>query len=210
MSDVLDNLKTDLTFYRWGAVALLASLTVSATVVMLSQGFFSSAQASNTAAEKKLNDARRNLAAVEDDRQNMAAYAQEYSALLTRDIVASERPLLDWVEGLKQLQAQHIVLGFRYNIAAEQAYKPPVPVDSGNYALNMSAMTLSFDLLHEGQLVKFFDALRSNVRGFYMLDGCTVERLSGPEAGSAATGLATSLKAECHGEWITLKNRNAP
>ncbi len=209
MNEALDNLKTDFTFYRWGVLALLIAFGAGGAVVLLTQDFYSRAQGADTAAQKQLSDARRDLAAAEDDQQNMAAYAQEYAALLSRDIVGRERPLLDWYDGLKALRRENIVLGFKYNIGPEQPYKPPVAVDSGNFALNMSSMTLSFDLLHEGQLANFFDALRSNINGFYMLGGCTVSRVSVNEAGSPS-GFAPSLRAECQGEWLTLRNRNAP
>ena len=60
-------------------------------------------------------------------------------------------------------------------------------------------MTLQFNLLHEGQLVNFFDALRTNINGLFILDHCTLERY-------ADTNI--QLKAECSGGWLTLKNRS--
>jgi hypothetical protein len=64
-------------------------------------------------------------------------------------------------------------------------------------------MTLEIDLLHEEQLVQFIAALRSQLKGWFILDGCDLSRaFPGTEA--------TPLKASCKGGWLTMKNRNMP
>ena len=72
-----------------------------------------------------------------------------------------------------------------------------------------SDMSLTFDLLHEGQLIRFFDALRSSINGWFMLDGCSVTRTDNASDNSKA-GSVPQLKAECKGGWLTLKNQNSP
>ncbi len=208
MNEALDKLKSDFAFYRWGVVALLIALAIGGTFVMLTQAFVADARKAHAAAQGELNGARQNLSAAENDRENMATYTEEYAMLLRRNVIGNEQRL-DWIDGLEDLRRRAIVLGFKYNIAPEQAYKPPIPVDSGNFALNMSGMTLSLDLLHEGQLIRFFDALHTSVRGWYLLDGCTIERVPATATPAAVT-VTPQLKAQCHGEWLTLKNRSAP
>ncbi|HYR06033.1 MAG TPA: hypothetical protein VEP71_05055, partial [Gallionella sp.] len=83
------------------------------------------------------------------------------------------------------------------------------PVDSGNFNIHYSEMKLRFDLLHEGQLLNFFDALRTDIKGWYQLDGCSLQRSIGAINEDNAPPTAY-LRAECNGGWITLKNRNAP
>jgi len=63
-------------------------------------------------------------------------------------------------------------------------------------------MKLQFELLHEMQLVDFFNALRNNDKGWYQLEGCTLNRIAALD-----TGTATYLAAECSGGWITLHER---
>lgn len=202
----MSDFKTDLPHYQWGLLALAATLLVGGTAVALSQGLLSKAETSHATAQKQLSDARKNLAAAQDDRANMANYAEEYALLLKHNIIGNEQRL-DWIDGLESLRKQNVVLGFKYTIDPQKPYKSPTAVDSGNFTINASEMKLSLDLLHEGQLVNFFNALHNNIKGLFLLDGCVIERLD--KTGNIP-GLSAQLKAECHGEWLTLKNRNTP
>lgn len=201
----MNKIKIDLLHIKWGLLALLLALAVGVAATMLSQQALNDAQLSHQHAAAKLREALRALSEATDDQQNMAAYAQEYSMLLKRNVIGSEQRL-DWIDGLERLRQRGIVLGLKYDIEPQQPYKPGGVPESGNFDLYRSNMTLTLDLLHEGQLVDFFNALRSSVKGWYMLDGCNLERLE-PTAGSSS---AAQLRATCSGGWLTLKNRNTP
>jgi hypothetical protein len=201
----MSDYRSDLPYIKWGLITLLLALGTGGTAIFLSQDFLDRSQLAHSAAERKLTEARHNLNTANDDRQNMASYAQEYSMLLKRNIIGNERRL-DWIDGLERLRRRNLVMDFNYTISPQKPYKPPVPLDSGNFDLRRSDMALSFDLLHEGQLMDFFDALRSDVKGWFMLDGCTITR----NTASSGNDAAPQLKAECSGGWVTLKNRNAP
>ena len=106
---------------------------------------------------------------------------------------------------MEKLRRQNLVTDFRYSIAPQKIYSPQPPVDSGNFDIHYSEMKLQFDLLHEGQLLNFFAALRNQIKGHYQLESCALQRVAD---GNTATATSTHLKAECSGGWITLKNRN--
>lgn len=203
----MSDFQSDLPYIKWGLATLLAALAAGGTAVVLSQHFLGNSQQGHSAAQRQLNTARHNLSAATDDKQNMASYAQEYSMLLKRHIVGNETRL-DWIDGLEQLRHRNLVMGFSYNISPQQPYKPPVPLDNGNFDLMRSNMTLNFDLLHEGQLMNFFDALRSSISGWFILDGCAITRTD--TTGNGEPGTVPQLKAECSGGWLTLKDRNTP
>lgn len=204
----MSNLRTDIHYIKWGLLALLCALATGGTAVMFSQHFLDNAQQAYRNTENQLSAARRNLATAIDDQQNMATYTQEYSMLLNRHVIGSEQRL-DWIDGLERLRQRNIVLGFTYTISPQMPYTPPVALDSGSFALNRSDMKISFQLLHEGQLINFFKALRTNVKGWYMLDGCTIDRLDSTSERSESDA-TPHLKAECKGGWLTLKNRSTP
>jgi hypothetical protein len=130
----------------------------------------------------------------------MKIYTVEYSELLKRNIIGDDQRL-DWIEGLENIRKQHRVLNFKYSFAPQQPYTLPAPFVSGDFKLNMSDMTLQFELLHEEQLMDFFDTLRADIKGKFILDHCTLERSTAPDA-------MVQLKAECTGGWLTLKSRN--
>jgi hypothetical protein len=149
------------------------------------------------------DNARRHLSAAHEDQENMAIYADEYAKLMARGVFGDEQRL-DWIEGLEKLRKQHLVTDFKYNIAPQKNYAPQPAISTLNFDLRYSEMRLSFDLLHEAQLLDFLRALRQQNTGWYQLDSCTLKRSEGADPLAQA-----NLKAECTGGWITLKNRNA-
>ena len=193
--------QSDLPHLKWRLLSLLLVLATGSAAVMLSANFVTQAQRDQQTAQHQLNEARSRLAAAQDDRANMATYALEYGTLLQRKIIGNDQRL-DWIEGLEKIQRHKRVLDFKYAIAPQQPYTPAPPLDSGNFELNLSNMTLQLDLLHERQLINFFDTLRTDIKGWFIIDHCALER-------SADVNATPQLKAECTGGWLTLKNRNA-
>lgn len=197
--------KSDFPVLRWGILAFCASALVSAATLYISNEYAKKAQSDLHNARNMGNDARRRLAAAQEDRENMSIYADEYGALIKRKIIGDDQRL-DWMEGLEKLRQMNLVTDFGYNIAPQKKYAPQPPFDSGNFDIHYSETKLRFDLLHEEQLVDFFTALRKKIDGWYQLEGCTLQRSASNEEGAKAG--ASQLRAECSGGWITLKNRN--
>jgi len=203
--------KSDFTLIKWGVIAFLLAMAAGGSALVYSSIYSSRAKQALSSAQHQMNDARRllgdarsRLFSTQEDQKKMAAYAQEYDDLVKRSIIGSE-PRLDWIEGMDKIRKQHYVLDFKYAIAPQQPYTPPLPVDSGGYDLKLSTMTLHFDLLHEEQLMHFFDALQSSMKGRFILDRCALERTGA----SPENGTVPQLKAECSGGWLTLQKRGA-
>ena len=191
--------QADFPHIRLSLITFLITLAIGGSTVLINQKFAANAQKAQHDAQQQLNDARSKLAAAHGDQENMATYTKEYSAIQRREIIGEEqRPNL--IEGLEILRQRNTVLDIKYAIAPQQPYKPAITLDSGNYDLKFSAMTLQLELLHEGQLINLFSNLRRDMPGWFILDKCTMERSSGTTA--------AQLKADCAGGWLTLKNRN--
>ncbi|MDO8263857.1 MAG: hypothetical protein Q7T21_11630 [Gallionella sp.] len=198
---------SDFPLVRWNILAICASLLFSALVLYSSGEYAEKTKQDRRNAQSQLNDARKRLTAAHDDQKNMAIYADEYGTLIERHIIGDDHRL-DWMEGLEKIRQKNLAVDFRYSIAPQKIYTPQPAIDSGNFDLHYSEMKLQFDLLHEGQLLDFFTGLRSQIKGKYQLEGCTVKRANDEEGAAAA--VAVNIRAECSGGWITLKNRNAP
>lgn len=202
--------KSDFHLIRWSVLAICASLLVSAIALYSSGHYADKAQKERRNAQNILNDARNHLAAILQDRENMDIYASEYGALIENEIIGDDQRL-DWMEGLEKIRRQNLVASFSYAIAPQKIYTPQPPIDSGNFDIRYSEMKLQIDLLHEEQLPDFFNALRSQIKGWYQLEGCTLQRSTTINEDIDSITTATAyIKAECSGGWITLKNRNAP
>jgi type II secretory pathway pseudopilin PulG len=196
--------RSDLSLMQWSLLAISAAALLSAAFLYVSGQYATQTQQDRRSAQTRLDDARRQLKSAQEDKQNMATYAEKYLALANNGIIGDGQRL-DWMEGLEKLRQQQLVSSFRYNIAPQKTHTPMLPIDSGNFDIQYSEMTMEFDLLHEGQLLNFFAALRNQVKGHYQLEGCTLKRRNGNEESGGMTGLT----AACRGGWITLKNRNA-
>ena len=192
--------QADLQHLKWSLLIFLSALCIGGTAIVVSENFVTHAQREQQTAQRQLNTARGQLSSANKDSENMKAYTFEYSELLKRNIIGDDQRM-DWIEGLEKIRKQHRVLDFKYSIAPQHSYTPPSTLDSGNFKLNMSDMSLQFDLLHEVQLMDFFDTLRTDINGRFILDHCAMERNTAPDA-------TAQLKAECTGGWLTLKNRN--
>lgn len=190
--------QADFPHIKISTITFLVTLAIGGSAVFFSQQFATNAQAARREAQQQLIEARNKHKAAQEDQENMSTYTKEYSAIQRREIIGDEQRL-NLIEGLEGLRQRNRVLDFKYAIAPQQPYKPVVTMDSGNFDLKHSAMTLQLELLHEGQLINFFDSLRRDMNGWFILDKCTLERSS---------GAASQLKAECAGGWLTLKNRN--
>jgi hypothetical protein len=193
--------KADFPHLKWSVLMLLLVLVAGSAAIILSKNYVSQARVNQKTFQQRIIVAQSLLSAANEDRGNMQTYRVEYAALLNRNIIDNEQRL-DWIEGLEKIRKLNRVLDFKYAITPQHVFIPPTPLINGNFDLNISDMTLRLELLHEGQLLDFFDTLRAESKGWFILDHCTIERNSEPEA-------TAHLKAECHGGWLTLKNKNS-
>lgn len=193
--------RSDFPYLKWPLLIFLLALCIASTVIAASDGFAVRAHGEKQAAQRRLETARLRLASAVEDQRNMKDYALEYRHLLERNVIGDGQRL-GWIEGMEEIRRQHRVLNFNYTIAPQHHYTPASNTDSGHFESSMSGMALHFDLLHEEQLMDFFDRLHSGTHGWFILDGCTIER-------GADTDAAPRLTAVCAGAWLTLSDKGA-
>jgi len=193
----------DFAAIKWSVLACLLALGGAIALFNYSRAFEQQARQQLKQAQSLLNDARNQLANAQSDLANMADYQQEYDALVVQRIIGKEQRL-DWIEGLEKLRGQKLVPDFKYTISPQKPYTPNPPQSSGNFALNISPMTLQIELLHEEQLLRFFNAMEAQLQGWFILDHCSLSR------NVPSTPGAAMLAADCAGGWFTMQNRSAP
>ena len=199
--------KNDMMIMRWDILILCASLLVSILFLYISDEYAVKTHRDRLAAQRQMSDARSRLNTAHEDQQNMAMYADEYRTLDERKIIGDEHRL-DWLEGLERIRQNSLTLDFRYSIAPQKTYIPQPAINSGNFELHFSETKLQFELLHEGQLLDFFASLHRQIKGQYLLEGCSMQRTAADDGENLAATIAAHLRAECSGGWVTLKNRN--
>jgi hypothetical protein len=204
MEDTVMSFSTDdLGEIKWSLLACLLSAGIAVGLINYSATIQQQSLKDLQLAQRQLNTARDQLLTAQNDQENMASYQMEYDALVVQKVIGSEQRL-DWIEGLEMLRKQSLLPDFKYTIAPQSTYAPKPPLNAGNFALSISPMSMELDLLHEGQLLRFFEALSRQMPGWFLLDKCALSR-----ADSAQNG-GVMLQAQCSGGWFTMKNRNAP
>ena len=194
--------KSDLSVMRSSLITLSIAIIASLLLISISERLSGLAQKNWHDAQRELRAAQSELNNAKQDQENLRDYQGEYLASVNQHLIGNEQRL-DWVESLEKLRQQKLVSELHYNIGPQKTYTPQPPIDSGNFDIKYSEMKLQLSLLHEDQLLDFFDELRGQIKGWYQLDGCSIVRAPGE-----AQNNATQLTAECSGGWITLKNRS--
>jgi len=191
--------QSDIPHIKWSLITFLVTLAIGSSMVIIAQKYANQTHRSVRSAQQQLTEARSKLNAARDDQENMSTYTKEYSAIQNRGVIGDEQRL-NLIEGLDELRGRNVVVDLKYEISPQQAYKPLTTLNTGNFELKYSPMKLQIELMHEGQLIRFFENLRRDINGWFILEQCSLEHSTLPNA---------QLKADCSGGWLTLKNRNA-
>ncbi len=192
--------KSDWTLIQGSVLTLSLALIASVLLIYFSEQYTARAMQTWQRAQQQLRAAQSNLTEIQQQRDDIATYLRPYQQAQQAHLIGVE-PRLDWLESLAKLQQQNLVSSFSYTIEPQKTITPQPAIETGNFEVHFSDMKLQIELLHEAQLLNFFDALRRQVPGWYQLDGCTLTRSKLGDAG---------LKAECKGGWLTLQNRSVP
>jgi hypothetical protein len=133
---------------------------------------------------------------VEAEKREIRSYEPQFLVLLRRGLIGEENRLA-WIEAIRLSQERRKLLPISYDISAQQVLQVPLPIAIGQYQLRGSTMQLHMDLLHEMDLLNFFDDLRQ--AGYFAVQQCTLKR-----SGSGGNATAATLSADCSLLWLTL------
>ncbi|WP_333844439.1 hypothetical protein [Pelomicrobium sp.] len=162
-------------------------------------------QQSYAALQAQVAQAHARLARTQEERKNLDDYYEEYRRLLARGVIGEEQRL-DWIETIDRLRGRQQLFGARYTISPQRPFQPEIPLPDGPIDLRASDMRLQLTLLHEGELARFFEALREEANGLFLLRGCQVKRA----ASGVALRFGPQLEADCQLTWVSLKDRPRP
>ncbi len=115
---------------------------------------------------------------------------------------------MNWLDGLRSANDQARLFGVEYDIGVQRPYAYSATLNMGRLQLQESVMHLRLRLLHEEDLLRFFDALASTGGGVYTIDECKLRRLKSVDTKQAAQ--SPNLAAECALRWLTVKPSPLP
>jgi Tfp pilus assembly protein PilV len=150
--------------------------------------------------QAQMREARTRLQKSGAEKELIVRYLPNYEYLQRIGFVGDEKRL-NWLEGLRLSNQQTQLFGVQYQIGSQQQYPYAAELNPGQLTLHQSVMKLSFQLLHEGDLMSFLTALGKQGAGFFAVNECKLDRAN---TGSSIR-FQPNLRADCDIAWITLR-----
>jgi hypothetical protein len=193
----------DWSYLRIPLIVWLLSLSLSFLAYWLVENHYSkiyssylSQEQAHIAIKRKFDEARRNRALYQQ-------YLAQYKQLQENGIIGEEQRL-SWIEELQNINKKYRFVGLHYEISPQRTVNLPKVNLSDNVKINVSSMKIQAGLLHEGDVVSFWQELRSNAKGLFGLEECSIE--SKFRRGQAITYSPYSryVQLNCHVNWYSI------
>ena len=194
----------DLPHIRGLLIMLALALILGAVLIYVSDGVLTKAQQSKIIADREWSEALRKLERTKNEQEDLQGYYHQYQNLVEQNVIGLEQRL-DWIETIEKIRNQLNIFSVKYKLEPQETLNLENNSTSNSFDLHRSNMTLDISLLHEGQLLNFFDALSEEAKGMYLLESCTLTRNDLVRQ----LRFIPNLQAECTLGWITLNEKNA-
>jgi len=192
--------QSDLQALRIPLLVLLAALVAGALAIYYTDRLMAAAGRQLLQQQAELKQAQVRLQKSGDEKDVIVRFLDRYRQLERAGLIGEEQRI-NWLDGLRLANQQADLFGVDYQIGAQKPYPFAAEFDPGQLALNQSLMQLRFRLLHEGDLLRFFDALTRQSAGVFTIDQCLLRRIDT----RGAIRYQPNVNAECDVSWITVK-----
>jgi hypothetical protein len=152
--------------------------------------------------ERTLADARKKVQQSDQEKGVIEHYVGPYTELERIGVVGEEKRI-SWIDALRAANGEADLYGVEYELEPQKPYAFKSEVAADSLPVQQSLMKLRFDLLHEGDLLRFFQALNEQKVGRFTVNQCKLQRL--PVNWSVPVNQPT-LRAECELAWITISS----
>lgn len=179
-------------------ILLVLIIAAAAGAVYYTDMLRKQTQATLIRQQTQLREAQTRMQRSGDEKAIIVQYVDKYRQLETAGFIGEEQRI-NWIDALRSANAGVDLFGVSYDIGAQQPYAHAAELAPGPIALRQSRMKLDFRLLHEADLLRFFDALRGQGAGLFHLDQCTLRRT---DTGTTLR-YQPNIAANCELVWIT-------
>jgi len=150
--------------------------------------------------QAQLKQAQVRLQKSGDEKDIIVRYLDRFRQFERTGFIGEEQRI-NWLDGLRLANQQADLFGVDYQITTQKPYPFAAEFNPGQLSLNQSLMQLRFRLLHEGDLLRFFDALARQGAGVFTIDQCLLRRIDN----RGVIRYQPNVNAECELSWITVK-----
>ena len=173
-------------------------LLAAAGAVKFTRDKAQEAQQRLTAQQAQLRDAYTRVQKSGMERQLIIRYLPGYRQLATIGFVGEEQRI-NWLDALRVANQKGDLFGVNYELSPRRHYPLASTLSPGQMNIMQSVMRLQFQMLHEGDLPKFLELLSSQKAGLFLVDQCSLKRISSAQSMRYQPNLA----ADCLLSWIT-------
>jgi hypothetical protein len=178
-------------------VVLLVSLGLIVSSWMFKEDMLSKYKRS----KNKFTSVSQKYLAVDEDERIIRKYYPEFIALYKKGVIGREHRL-NWIETLRASSERIKLPGLRYSISPQEKYSPGFNVNLGKFALFSSSMSLTIDMLHEGDLVRLIRDMSEHAEGMFTITECRFMRTGNTLSDKPD---ATNVSAECDLQWLNIR-----
>ncbi|HET7160272.1 MAG TPA: hypothetical protein VFI62_14840 [Burkholderiales bacterium] len=199
--------RQDLQALRIPLVVLALTLLAVVGFLYFSGKAHDAAKARLAAREHELKQARKRIRTALEAGDLISRYLASYQRLVAMGFVGEEQRM-NWLDALRSTNDQARLFGVEYDIGVQRPHTYAAQLNVGPLLLQESVMQLRLRLLHEEDLLRFFDALANTGGGLYTIDECRLRRLKNVDTEQVAQ--PPNVAAECALRWLTAKPPLSP
>jgi hypothetical protein len=165
------------------------------------------AQRQLSAQQTQLRDAQTRVQKSGSEKELIVRYLPGYQQLASIGFVGEEQRV-NWLDALRVVNQKGELFGVDYDISPRRPYPLAPMLNPGQMNIMQSMMKLRFQMLHEGDLPRFFELLSNQNAGLFLVDQCTLRRAASATANNMR--FQPNLAAECQLSWITAQPAEQP
>lgn len=177
---------------------LLIMLIAALAMVKFSADRVEGAQRVLDAQSAQLLEAQARVQKSGAEKDLIMRYLPDFQRLDAMGFVGPEQRI-NWIDALRYANQKGALFGINYDIAASKPYPHAAAMNPGQLTVSHSLMKLRFQMLHEGDLPKFFAHLSEPNAGVFVVNACNMQRTST----TLTARFAPNMSAECELAWIT-------
>lgn len=207
--------KSALRAVRIPLLALVASLSIGAAIVSFSAKFLHQDETRLGQLKTAQAMAQQKVLKSGDEDTLIKRYSVDYQRLVRQGFIGSESRI-SWLDALRKTSQDMKLFGVEYTVEPQKASPAPAaqasqPSGTSGLQLRQTSMKLRLKLLHEGDLMHFFDHLAAQNVGVFSIDECNLYRLSeiAPNSAMLAARMQPNLQADCQVSWFTVSPAGA-
>lgn len=190
---------------RTPLILLALTLAAAAGAIYYTRLLYQQAEVTLAQKQKQLSEAKTRMQRSGDEKTMIIQFVDGYRQLQQSGF-AGEEQRINWLDALRSANERTDLFGISYEISAQQPYPYAAELNPGKISLRQSLMKLDFQILHEGDLLRFFEALRAQNAGLFHLEQCLMRRTDT----SGALRFQPNISASCQLAWITASPETAP